>query len=804
MQSLWQDLRYAFRLLWKSPGVTLGAVVALALGIGANSAIFSLINAVVLRPLPYKEPDRLVLAAYAGAEAAPANYLDWKNQTQSFESIAAVNFWNANLGGVNEPERLQGFQITSELFPLLGIQPTQGRNFVAADEQPGSDNVIILSNGLWQRRFNSDPGIVGKTVVLNSRSYEVVGIMPPNFVFYRPADVWAPLAFTPEDARKRAPGSLIVAARLKPGVTLQRAQGEMTALARRLEQQYPELGGSQPVTLVSLHNYLIGPARPALLILLGAVIFVLLIGCANVANLLLARAVARQKEIAIRAAMGAKRARIIRQLLTESVLLSVLGGLLGLLLALWGTKLLVVSMPQSSVSTLLGMSKIGIDWRVLGFTLIISLITGLAFGLAPALQVSKVDLNETLKEGGRGTAGNLRGRRLRGLLVITEVGLSLVLLIGAGLMLKSFTRLLSVNPGFDPNNVVAMDMALPQTKYANDQQVNAFYQKTLEHVRGVPGVQFVGVTSNLPLGGSNKVRGFEIEGQTAVPGRAAPAANYRVTDGDYFRVLNIPLLKGRYFNEQDTEGRPGVALINETMAKRYLPNEDPMGKRIRRLGPPGSPPLPWREIVGVVKDIRTSSLAVTPRPEMYVPYSQEATPELTLVVRGNTDPLRLVPAVRSEILSLDRELPVYNVMTMNEVITNSVFLTRFSMYLLALFGVVALVMAAVGIYSVMSYSVTQRQHEIGIRMALGAVPRDVVKLIVRQGLSLALVGVAAGLVAAFVVMRLLSSLLYGVSSTDLLTFGATALVLVAVGFVASYFPARRATKVDPMIALRYE
>jgi putative ABC transport system permease protein len=805
MQNLLQDIRYGLRVLWRSPGVTFAAVLALALGIGANTAIFSLVNAVVLRPLPYAQPERLVLAAYALAEAAPANFLDWRKQNQSFEDMAAVNFWSANLNAGELPERLEGFQVTPSLFALLGVQPIQGRTFTAAEEQPGNDAVVLLSYGLWQRRFGSDPQIIGKTLTINARSFTVVGVMPPDFQFYRPADVWAPLAFTPQEAGRRTAGNMIVLARLKPGVTMAQAQADMTGVARRLEQQYPATNTGTNVRLVSLHDDLVGPVRLALLILLGAVVFVLLIACANIANLLLARAVARQKEVAIRAALGASRKRLIQQLLTESVLLGLLGGACGLLLASWAIQVLSASIPPSSITTIIGARGIRLDVWMLGFTLLISLLTGIVFGLAPALQISRPDLNETLKEGGRGTAGSFRGRRLRSLLVVSEMALSVLLLIGAGLMIKSFLQLLRVNPGFDPHNVLTMEVSLLDSKYVDDNQINSFYQQTLERIKNLPGVQFVGMTSHLPLGGNNRVRNFDIEGQApAPPGQSAPLANYRITSPDFFRALSVPLLKGRFFNEQDTSSAPGVAIINETMANRYWPDQDPIGKRVRRVVPGAKEPLPWLQIVGVVKAIRHISLQDKPKPELYVPYQQNASRDMTLVLRTASDPLQLVSAVRNEVGSVDKDQPLFNINTMEQVVNESMVLNRFSMYLLAVFSIIALVLAAVGIYGVMSYSVTQRRHEIGVRIALGAQRTDVIKMIVKQGMGLALLGVGIGLLAALGLMRLIASLLYGVSANDLLTFGATALLLSLVALMASYFPALRATKVDPIIALRYE
>lgn len=806
MQNLLQDIRYGLRTLWRTPGVTFAAVLALALGIGANTAIFSLVNALVLRPLPYEQPEQLVLVAYALAEAAPANFLDWRRQNQVFEELAAGNSWSANLNSGDFPERLDGFQVSSSLFSILRKQPMLGRTFTLEEEQSGKDNVIILSHGLWQRRFNSDQQIIGKTLMINAKSYTVIGIMPPDFQFYRPTEVWSPLAFSPEESNRRTAGNLVVLGRLKPGVTMAQAQENMTVIARQLEQQYPATNAGTSVRLVTLHENLVGPVWLALLILLGAVVFVLLIACANIANLLLARAVARQKEIATRAAMGAGRLRLIQQLLTESVLLALLGGTFGLVIAWLGIQFLAANIPPSSTLTvIIGARGISLDRWMLAFTLLISLVTGIIFGLAPALQLSKPDLNETLKESGRGASGSFRGRRLRNLLVVSEVALSLVLLIGAGLMIKSFLGLLRLNPGFDPHNVLTMEVSPLQSTYVDDQQIRSFYQQTLERIKNLPGVMDVGMTSHLPLSGNNRVRNVDIEGRAPTQaGQPAPIANYRITSSGFFRALSIPLVKGRSFSEQDIAGSSGVAIINETMAKRYWPNDDPLGKRVRRKVPGAANPLPWLQVVGVVRDIRHTSLQAGPSPELYVPYQQETSRDMVLVVRTSSDTLGLVPAVRSQVSNVDKDQPLFNIKTMDQVVEESMNLSRFSMYLLSAFSIVALILAAVGIYSVMSYSVIQRQNEIGIRIALGAQDPDVIKMIVKQGMVLALIGVGIGLMAAFGMMRLIASLLYGVGASDLLTFGGTALLLSSVALVASYFPAVRATKVDPIIALRYD
>jgi putative ABC transport system permease protein len=755
----------------------------------------------MMRPLPYERPDDLVLAAYAANEAAPATFLDWRAQSQSFEQTAAAGFWNANLTLTDMPERVQGFQVSPALFPMLGVSAAHGRTFLPEEEQVGRDDVVVISNGLWQRRFGSDPGIVGKTLSVNGRQYQVVGVMPPGFSFYAPADIWSPLAFTPEDARRRSFGNLIVAARLKPGVALERAQAEINNINARLQQQYPD--SNVETRLVSLHSFLIGPVRPALLALIGAVLFVLLIACANVANLLLSRAVARQREMAVRAALGAGRGRIVRQLLTESALLGLAGGALGLLFAWWGVRFLMSGVPVGTVSTVLGDRGVNIDVRMLGFTLLVSLLTGLIFGLAPALHISKTDLNETLKEGGRGSSGASGGRRLRNVLVVAEVALSVVLLVGAGLMIRSFAGLLTVNPGFDQRGLLTANLSLPPAKYAADAQVTTFYDQFLERVHNVPGVQHVGLTSHVPLSGSNRVRSVEIDGRPVPPGQNGPTANYRVVSPDFFNALGVPLKGGRFFADQDSAGTAGVVIVNETLVRRYFGGGEALGKRLRRINPDGEP-LPWLQIVGVVGDIRHSSLQMPPSPEFYVPYAQNPSRDLSVIVRSASDPTALAPSVTRAVFDLDKEQSLQNVRTMEQVMADSLALSRFSMYLLGIFSVIAVALAAVGIYSVISYSVTQRTHEIGICMALGAQSPYIMKLIVGQGMRLALVGIGIGLAASVGLMGLLGGLLYGVGATDPVTLGATALLLGLVALVACLLPARRATRVDPLTALRYE
>ena len=813
METFFQDIRYGLRLLIKRPGFTVVAVIALALGIGANSAIFSVVNGVVLRALPYKDPDRMAIVwskppwgGTGGFPVTAGEFIDWRDQNQVFEQIAAFHSQPLNITGAGEPEFLGGVRGSASLFPLLGVEPKLGRTFAPEDDQPGAERVVIISHGLWERRFGSDPNIIGQKLSLNDEPYTVVGVLPAGFQFPRKgempapyqfprqADFYTPLAWSPAQAANRDRNYLVVVSRLKPGATFEQADAEMNAIAGRLQEQYPQL--NKEALVVPLHQQVVGKVRTALLVLLGAVGFVLLIACANVANLLLARAASRQKEIAIRTALGASRLRVIRQLLTESVLLALVGGTLGLLLALWGIDLLLTISP----SNLPRVETIGIDGRVFALTLAVSLLTGIGFGLVPAIQVSKPDLNDALKEGGRSSSVGFRHNRFRGLLVVSEVALSLVLLIGAGLMIRSFVTLLNVDTGLTVQNVLTLDIGLPRSKYTGPQQI-AFFQQVLSRMQSLPGVQVVGGVYPLPLSGAEEYMGFSVEGRASNPGETV-SAGPRWVNGDYFKVMGIALLRGRELTERDNADSPRVMVINEAMAKAFWPDEDPIGKRVAFDRTNGTPN--WREIVGIAKDVKHVSLDDTAKPEMYLPFDQFPMFFQTIVVRTTGDPLSLVAAARSEVLAVNKDQPISNVHTMEELVSNSIAQRRFNMLLLSIFATVALLLSAVGIYGVMSYSVAQRTHELGLRMALGAQSSHVVALVVRQGMTLALTGVGVGLAAAFALTRIMASLLYGVSATDTFTFGLIALLLSLVALLACYLPARRATRVDPMVALRYE
>ncbi|HSB12385.1 MAG TPA: ABC transporter permease [Blastocatellia bacterium] len=810
METLWRDLKYGARMLVKSPGFTAVAAIALALGIGANTAIFSVVNAVLIRSLPFRDPDRLVMVwennRVRGNNRnviSAANYLDWQDQNSVLEQMAAFYDYRGNLTGMAEPEELPIQNVTANFFDLIGVNSAIGRTFTSEEGQRGRNHVIILSNGLWKRRFGGDPGLIGKTIRLSEVDFTVIGVMPPGFDFFvkqgsltgKHPEAWVPIAFSP-NARVRQGRFMSAVAKLKPGVTLAQAQAEMDRIAGNLEEQYKDFNAGWGVNLVPLKTQLVGTIRPALLVLLGAVAFVLLIACANVANLLLARAASREKEIAIRAALGARRSRVIRQLLTEATLLAALGGGLGLLLAMWGVELLLALTPKE-----IGLTGAGLDYRVLGFTLAASLLTGLMFGLAPALQASRTNLNQSLKEGGRGASSGGRSHRLRGVFVVAEVALALVLLIGSGLMIRSFARLESVDPGFDAKNVLTIRLLLPANKYGQDPQVLGFFRQLVERVQSMPGVLSAGAVSFLPFAGPYAGTLVEIQGRPQPPPGEGLVTGVCVTDGNYFRTMQIPLKRGRLFTDQETSEMRHVVVINEAFARKHFPGEDPLGRRVTIYMKDANEPS---EIIGIVGDSKHMSLDGEVEPMSYWPHPELVYSGMTLVVRTQSDPTSIAEPVRSLVLSMDKDQPVADVRTMEELLSESLSRARFSTLLLGIFAGVALLLAAVGIFGIMSYAVSERTHEIGLRMALGAQTRDVVGLVVRQGMLLSLTGIGIGLVTAFALTRLLATLLYEVSTTDPATFVVLSITLAAVAFVACYLPARRATKVDPMVALRYE
>jgi predicted permease len=814
MENLLKDIRYAIRSLLKQPGFTVVAVITLALGIGANTAIFSVINAVLLRPLQFHDPGKLVTLwernpkqGYEQNPPAAGNFVDWRDQNRVFTQMAIyAPSKRFNLALEDQPERITGAAVSTSLFELLGVRPVQGRTFSSEEEQPGNDQVALISHSLWQRHFAADRDPVGRTITLDSKTYTIVGVMPEGFQFPggsgtvlrrftpEPAELWVPLALDVETLRQRSSHSLNVIGRLKPGITLGQATAEMDAIQQRLEQQYPTFFIGSNVKLVPLEEQIVGTARRPLLILWGAVAFVLLISCANVANLLLSRSSSRKKEFALRAALGAGRTRIIRQLLTESVLLSCAGGIAGALLAACGVNVLSAIVPPDFPRR----GEIAIDGWVLGFTLLISVLTGIIFGLAPAIQSTKMDLTEALKVGGRNSAASSHRHSLRSLLVMSEMALALVLLIGAALMIQSFLRLRHVAAGFTPDNVLTMELSLPRNSYPRESRP-AFFQQLLERTQSVPGVQFVAAAKHLPLSGDNMNFAFDIEGRPFPPGRS-PGADCRFVTPDYFKALRIPLIKGRVFSEGDGPQAPHVLLINKAMADRFFTNEDPIGKRLE-LGINSF----TGQIVGIVGDVKHVGLDADVNGEVYAAYSQAPFwTDMTLLVRTSGDPMSVAGPMRNELATLDKQVSIGKVRTMDTIAAESVAQPRFRTLLLGLFGLSALLLASVGVYGVMSYAVTQRTQEIGIRIALGAQVGDVRRLVIGNGMTLALIGVAIGLVGAYGLTRLMASLLFGISATDAPTFAAISAGLVAVALIACYIPSRRATKVDPLVALRYE
>lgn len=800
METLFRDVRYGFRGLLKRPGFTVIALVALALGIGANTAIFSLVNAVVLRPLPYPEPDRLVWVwgSFSGgnrASVSPPDYLDYRSQNKSFEQLAATVSVTASatLTGSGEPERLNASVVTGNYFQALGVTPLLGRGFSLDNEQSGNDQVTVLSHELWQRRFGGDPGIVNKRIILDSKSFEVIGIMPKDLTFPQNADLWVPLSFDRDEGMKvRAAHFLRPIGRLKPGVSVAQAQADTDAIAAQLEQQFPKSNTTWKLRLEPLRERLIGNSRSGLFILFGAVGFVLLIACANVANLLLVRATARQKEIALRTALGASRMRIVRQLITESLLLAVVGGALGALLAAWGIDLLVTLTRDSVPPTAI----VKIDATVLGFTFLVSLLTGLLFGLVPAFRTVKLNLSDTLKEGAKSSEATFRNRT-RSLLVVFESALAVVLLVGAGLLVRSLIALQNTNPGFDANNVLTLRVDLPRGKYDTAEKSSNFYQQLEQRLAGVPGIESVGLITELPLSGQPNDTPFTVEGRPPVAPGEEFGTDFRRVNQKYFEAMRIPLLRGRNFTEQEVRDNAQVVVVSEALVNTAFPNEEPLGKRL--VTNLSDKPF---EIVGIVGDIRHRSLEFQPYAAMYMPTVQSG--RMNVVLRTQGDPLSLVPAVRKEVQAIDRDQPIAAVRTMDEWVDRSTATPRYRTTLLGLFAGLAMILAATGIYGVMSYSVAQRTHEIGVRMALGARRGDVLRLVVSQGMLLVVVGLAIGLIAAFGLTRLMESLLFGVTAKDPITFVIVAGLLAAVAFIACYIPARRATKVNPLTALRYE
>ncbi len=801
METLLQDIRFGGRMLLKNKGFTAIAVVALTLGVGANTAIFSLVNGMLLRPLPFPEAERIVYFEgqnpsqdITDSNLSYLDFTDWSQQRDVFASTAAFYTSSSNFGADGaEPERVPRAGVTPSFFNVLGVQPFLGRVFRSDEDQPNTQSVVIISHGLWQRRFGSDPGIIGKQVQMNARQLTIVGVMPPGFEFPEQTQVWATsgVALSEEPRENR---SWLVIGRMQPGVDLKTAQSRVSAINARLAKQFPETNKGWDARLSLLHERVVRQVKPSLLALLGAVGAVLLIACANVANLLLARGASRQKEVAIRAAMGASRSRVVRQMLTESLLLSAIGGITGVLFSVWLTDVLISMLPEAAQR----IDQIGIDYRVLGFALGVTALTGVIFGLAPALQASKLDVSSSLKEGGRSGEGHRR-TSARSLLLVGEVALSLVLLVGAGLLIRSFIRLQEVRPGFNPHNVLMACVALPAAKYKEEQRPE-FFRQLVERLESLPGVQAAGGGVNLPLYASNYAigRGFIPEGRPLTADEAADAS-YSTITGDYLRAMQIPLLAGRIFDARDNANGPKVAIVNESLAKRHFGSvAGAIGKRLNIWRDEKFP----RQIVGVVGDTKAGALEAASGAQIYVPHAQEAAWNVMgLVVRTASDPAAFANTLRHEVQAIDKDQPIYSVRTFDDVVLDSLGTRRISMQLFTVFAIAALLLAAVGIYGVMAYSVTQRTQEIGIRMALGAQKSDVFLLVVRQGMKLALIGVVAGLMGAFALTRVIANLLFDVGASDPATFLGISLLLVVVAFIACYLPARRAAKLNPVQAL---
>jgi putative ABC transport system permease protein len=813
LETLIQDLRFGSRTLRKNPGFTFVAILTLALGIGANTAIFSVVNALLLTPLRYRQADRLVMVwenlrtgNNPQNNISPANFLQWQDHNTSFEQMAAMYDDHLNLTGDGDPEQIPYKGVSPNFFSLLGVDPFLGQTFSAENGVPGKDQVAILSFGLWQRKFGGDRSIIGKSIQIDAHPYTVIGVMPRGFQLFvkegsftgEQSEMWLPIAFT---ARSRVPRGRYMAAiaRLKPDVSLAQAQSQMDALASALEKQWPVFDKDWGINLVPIREQFVGNFRQALLVLLGAVAFILLIGCTNVANLLLARAAQRQREIAIRAAMGAGRKRIARQLITESILLAGFGGAFGLVLAVWGSRVLFALGPKD----MLGQNSVTLDWRVLTFTMVVSLATGVIFGLGPSLVSISSNVNADLKEGGRDSSGSARGNRMRSALLVLETGLALVLLVGSGLCVRSFYLLVAVNPGFAPQNLLTMKLSLPAASYPTDEKRIAFYRQLIQRTDALPGVHAASADSWLPFTTLGAATDFQIVGRATPAVSDMPVTDVRIVEPDYFRTMGIPLFAGREFNDRESTSISHVVIINQALATTFFPNEDPIGKLllIDMKDPKEQAPT---EIIGVVGNVKHEGLNTTPRAMVYWPHPELALPFMTLVVRTDANPLSLVGAVRQQVKSLDPTLPVSDIATMEQRMADSVAQTRFSTLLLSLFAALAIVLASVGIYGVTSYGVTARTHEIGLRMALGAQPGDVQRMFLGQGLRSSLLGLSLGLIASLALTRFLASLLFHVSPYDPATFIAMAILLCTVASFASYIPARRATQVDPLVALRHE
>jgi predicted permease len=820
MGTMWQDLKYGWRMLRRSPGFAAVAILTLGIGIGANAAIFSVINTLLLRPLPFPDAQRIVFLwetdpnrSVTRGIATPAEFLDWTDQNRSFEALSAWRTWFYNLTGNGEPEQVWGVHSSGNFFRMLGVAPALGRDFIPEEERPGHDQVVIISYGLWQRRFGADRGIIGRTIALDEKPFTVIGVLPRGFSLFgtsRQLDVWMPFAFDHAQLH-REDHSVIVFGRLRPGVTPAQAQAEMETIMARLKQQYPGVDQQNGIHIVTFRDDLARNLKPGLLILFGAVVLVLLIACVNVANLVLARAATREREITLRATLGAGRRRIMAQLLTESALLALIGGALGIVLAYGGLHLLRLALPSEGGYGEIPHSEwLGIDGAVLAFTLIVSVLTGMLFGLAPAIQISRSELFESLKEGSQGSIGGRRSRFTRSVLVVSEVAFSLLLLVGAGLLIRSFYILMSEDLGFDPDRVLTAQVWLPESHYAPGPPVMNFYQQVIDRVGALPGVKSASAVNFLPLSGWGDFCNFDIAGRAVAPAAKPNTSQYRVADWHYLRTMGIHLKSGRDFAASDGPDAEGVVILNETLAHRYWEGENPIGKQIRLEFPPTKTPWrpvardSWLTVVGIAGDVREWEWGDEKIGQIYLPYAQNPSRIMRLVLRSNGDAAALAPAMRQAVESVDPSQPITEVRTMDRYLAQAVSQRRLNMLLLAIFAAIATILAAIGIYGVMAYAVTQRSHEIGIRMALGAEPADVLKMVVGDGMKLVLWGLLIGIVGAALLTRYLESQLYGIKTSDPYTFACVALGLAAVAAAACYFPARRATKVDPLTTLRYE
>jgi putative ABC transport system permease protein len=808
MDSLLRDLKFSARSLLKHPGFTAVAVLTLAIGIGANTTIFSTVDALILHPFSFPNQERLVVVweenravGIRRGSVAPGNFTDWRDQNQVFDELIAIQQKNFDISDGARPERFPGYGVTTGFFDALGVKAVQGRTFLTEESQPGRDQVVVLKHSFWQQHFASDPAIVGKTISLNQKQFTVVGVMSPDFNYpYNSGEMWTPLAFNQEEQKDRGNHSLRVIGLLKSGVSLSQAQSAMRGIGQRAQQQFPETNAGRDVSVVTLTDDAVRGARTGVPILMGAVVFVLLIACANVANLLLVRAASRSREIAVRLALGSSRARLIRQAFTESALIGLMGGILGLLVSIWSIAALARGIPEGFSKFIPGWNRLGINLTVLAFTFGLSMLAGVVAGLAPVWHSTRTNLNDALKAGGRSDSSGASHNRLKSVLIVSEVALSLVLLIGAGLMVRSFVEMMRADLGIKSQNVLALQVSLPRESYKEDSKKVALYEQLLDRVAALPGVAKVGGVNIVPFSSNDTSSTFQIAGRTPFPQGHEPDASVRIATPAYFESIGTALRRGRLFTEQDDAKSPRVILVNEAFANKFLPGENPIGQRLNF----GGDEKQTTEIVGVVADVKNDDLDEAPDPTAYLPYLQNVRLNMNLVIRGNQDPTPLATAVRSEVQALDPNLPVSNIKTVGEMISERISPKRLMTYILAVFGLIALLLASVGIYGVMSYAVAQRTQEIGVRMALGAQAGDVLKLVIKNGMTMALIGVAIGLAGAFALTRLLANLLFNVAPTDLVTFAFVTGALIAVALFACFVPARRATKVDPLVALRYE